>query len=96
MRRGTKVRVGYSRELAGEFSSEDISEDELELALEGRRTWKVWSGMESGVRSSGSDDASDMFTSLSASAEGKAKQLAFFGSWRGARERDGQTKRITL
>lgn len=71
----------HSREDAGEFSNEDVSEDWTLLALEGRRAWKVRSGMESGVRRSESDDASDMLTSMStSSALGNTMRFGFFAS----------------
>jgi len=47
----------------------DSEYDPVELALEGRRVWKGWSGMFKGESSA--PDASDMSTSMSDSVVGK-------------------------
>lgn len=65
------------RELAGEFSSDDASEENV-LEVEGRRVWNGPSGMDRGVRRSVSEEASDMATSMSASACGKGMRLGLF------------------
>ena len=71
-----KARLN-SRELAGEFSNEDNSEETV-LAVEVKRAWNGCSGIERGVSKSGSEDASDIATSISASVQGKAMQLGRF------------------
>ena len=73
---------GDSRELAGEFSNDESSEETVllvVLAFEARRAWKGCSGMASGESRSGSEDASDMATSES-SLEGNAKRFGRFAS----------------
>ena len=75
-----------SRELLGEFSSEDASEDAVEkaLAFELRREWNGRSGaILSGLSRSASEDASDMATSLSSSDVGNAKRLGRFAFYTG-------------
>lgn len=69
-----------SRELAGEFSNDESSDAEVLLAFDTRRAWNGCSGMESGVSRSGSDDASDIATSESSSAEGNANRFGRFAS----------------
>ena len=79
-RRGAREGREDSRELAGEFSSEESSDAEVLLAFEASRSW-AWngcSGMEGGVSRSGSEDASDIATSESSSAVGNANRFGRF------------------